>query len=110
MELKAEQIKKGLVCCTSFDDLCGECPIDQNKKDDCSCALFLEQNALALITSQEQRIKQLTEEAANWRIDAENYREELLEVTVSLKELKRKTKEKDFYGKAENYSSETKQS
>lgn len=37
-------------------------------------------NALALIKSQEQSIKELTEDAANWRIDAENYRNELEEL------------------------------
>lgn len=59
--LNAEQIIKALECCASPEYRCEECPIDQKKKDDCVCGQFLAQNALALITSQEQRIAELTQ-------------------------------------------------
>ena len=62
MELDREQIIKALECCASPEYLCEECPIDQNKKDDCICGQFLAKNALAII-------KELTEE--NERLRAE---------------------------------------
>lgn len=62
MERERDDIIKALECCASPQNLCEECPIDQKKKDDCICGQFLAKNALALITSQEQRIKELTEE------------------------------------------------
>lgn len=55
--LNAEQIKKALECCISGDD-CTICPL----RDEQSCPCVLNENALALIKSQEQRIKELTEE------------------------------------------------
>lgn len=57
--LNAEQIKKALECCISGDD-CTMCPL----LDEQSCPCVLNENALALITSQEQRIKELAEENA----------------------------------------------
>ena len=62
--LNAEQIKKALECCNS-EHSCIECPYC----DDCYDGKVCE-NALALITSQEQRIKELAEE--NERLRADN--------------------------------------
>ena len=62
MELNAEQIKKALECCASEKYICTQCPIDEKIKDDCECGNVVARNALALINSQEQRIKELTEE------------------------------------------------
>ena len=56
-ELNAEQIKKALECCISGDD-CTLCPLINEQ----SCPCVLNENALALINSQEQRIKELTED------------------------------------------------
>jgi ribosomal protein S17E len=54
--LNAEQIKKALECYVNFR--CGECPLDCAKCEEFDCV----KQALALINSQEQRIKELTEE------------------------------------------------
>ena len=62
MELNREQIIKALECCGSDVYVCQQCPIDEKIKDDCECGKLVARNALALITSQEQRIKELTEE------------------------------------------------
>ena len=60
MELNAEQIKKALECCASEEYICTQCPIDEKIKDDCECGKVVARNALSLITSHEQRIKELT--------------------------------------------------
>lgn len=59
--LNSEQIIKALECCVNVGgyrdaQYCNECPLHEER-----CALLLPQNCLALITSQEQRIKELTE-------------------------------------------------
>ena len=62
MELNAEQIKKALECCASGTSAvaCDGCPLryEEGTCDDDSN--YLLRQALALITSQEQRIKELT--------------------------------------------------
>ncbi len=92
--LNAEAVKKSLECCNSAHS-CSECPYCGNCYDGKVC-----DNALALITSQEQRIKGLTEEnerlvtaLANYEVriaeeyyTAEAY-EELREENERLKEL-----------------------
>ena len=55
--LNAETVKKALKCCDGTLAGCKECP---NYNDRYRCKI--EAEALALITSQEQRIKELTEE------------------------------------------------
>ena len=60
MELNAEQIKKALECCASEEYICTQCPIDEKIKDECECGKVVARNALALVNSQEQRIKELT--------------------------------------------------
>lgn len=64
--LNAEQVKKALECCADCGN-CKECPYDgmpyTSSKD--RCTYNLTRDALALINSQEQRIKELTEENAN---------------------------------------------
>jgi hypothetical protein len=57
MELNREQIIKALECCTSHEK-CSECPCT----DFCQGPSWLDENAFALINSQEQTIKELTEE------------------------------------------------
>lgn len=66
MELNREQIIKALECCTRSgcsDYQTKDCPL--KPYEDCSTRLAV--NALALITSQEQRIKELTEERDTFR-------------------------------------------
>ena len=55
MELNAEQIKKALGCCIEGE--CDGCTYDEQT----ACKEYILHDALALITSQEQRIKELTE-------------------------------------------------
>ena len=64
--LNAEQVKKALECCTSGNSVSAcmsGCPLYE--KEDCECInddTALLKYALALINSQEQRIKELAEE------------------------------------------------
>lgn len=60
MELNANEIKKALECCGS-NNPCGEECFGHDIKGLSECTKILAQNALALITSQEQRIGELTE-------------------------------------------------
>ena len=59
--LNAETVKKALECCNSEGHICGKCPYE-SVRIGISCRDKLIRDALALITSQEQRIKELTEE------------------------------------------------
>ena len=59
--LNAETIKKALKCCNSVGHICGKCPYE-SVCFGISCRDKLSRDALSLITSQEQRIKELTEE------------------------------------------------
>ena len=60
--LNAEQIKKALECHAGYFS-CDECPYDPYEETgERYCGCVLAKHALALITSQEQRIKELTEE------------------------------------------------
>ena len=61
MKLNAEQIKRALECCNSEGHICGKCPYE-SVRIGISCRDKLIRDALALINSQEQRIKELTEE------------------------------------------------
>ena len=60
-ELNREQIVKSLECCAKLKP-CKECPLYTYSHDDEGCKHKCIVDALALITSQEQRIKELTEE------------------------------------------------
>ena len=64
--LNAEQIKKALECCANVNcSLCDECPFVPKRdcyKGSLGCSDELHDVALALITSQEQRIKELAED------------------------------------------------
>lgn len=68
MELNAEQIKKALECCPNRS--CGvDCPYYEAE----ICTLEIMRDALALINSYEQRIKELEADCEQWRSDwAEN--------------------------------------
>jgi chromosome segregation ATPase len=82
--LNAEQIKKALECCAADDGCVGEeCPYYANCQ---FCITRISKDALALITSQEQRIKELAEKV-------ENYRNELGEVRFALAEANNDRKE-----------------
>ena len=62
MELNAETVKKALELCLAndiADSSCEKCAYQDNKKNCMDCMLH---DVLALITSQEQKIKELTEE------------------------------------------------
>ena len=76
MELNAEQIIKALECCISSDD-CTFCPL----RDEDSCPCVLKENALALITSQEQRIRDLEVELKAMRGAAYAYKMNIVELT-----------------------------
>ena len=66
--LNAEQIKKALECCTvGIGTECENCPYMLTK----FCNDTLKKNVLALITSQEQRIKELEKIAEFYRREAE---------------------------------------
>lgn len=66
--LNAETIKKALECCHSHSHKhCPECPYNEDTEK--TCFMRLMEDALALITSQEQRIKELTEENERLRAD-----------------------------------------
>lgn len=68
--LNAEQVKKALECWASGNACEGSrCELFEISPD--TCDRWLGRNALALITSQEQRIKELTEE--NERLKAQKY-------------------------------------
>jgi hypothetical protein len=68
MELNAEQVKKALECCHSHSyKNCPECPYNKDTKK--ACFMLLMEHSLALITSQEQRIKELTEQAYRLECD-----------------------------------------
>ena len=86
MELNAEQIKKAMECCGS-NNPCGEECFGHDIKGLSECTKILAQNALALINSQEQRIKELTEENEKWkwRLPIEcNYAEKITVQKVKL--------------------------
>ena len=78
MELNAEQIKKALECCSADTADCHSCPYGEFSEG--NCFDNAKKDSLALITSQEQRIKELTEEnerlrAENAKYEAENHAE-----------------------------------
>ena len=65
--LNAETVKKALECCIGDDD-CNRCPYWEGV--DVNCFDNVKSDALALINSQEQRIKELTEERKDFEIRA----------------------------------------
>ncbi len=77
--LNAEQVKKALECCGSkhYSDEkyeCKNCPLNGRSFDEGSCYdEVLHDNALALIISQEQRIKELAEENKKLTINMNAY-------------------------------------
>lgn len=64
MELNAEQIKKALECCANETEDCNNCPYWRGYDE--NCFNDLKMNALALINSQEQRIKGLETESRQY--------------------------------------------
>lgn len=63
----AEQIKKALECCHK-DSNCDGCMYGKyRRKKNGTCIELMQRDALALITSQEQRIGELTEESERLR-------------------------------------------
>ena len=67
MELNREQIVKALECCASPKQMCKDCPMPEEIKDDCRCMEVISRNALALY-------RELTEENANLRLDVSSYK------------------------------------
>lgn len=68
--LNAEQVKRGLECCANNDECVGEaCPYYTT-----GCEKNMPKEALALINSQEQRIKELTEENERLNKNLETYK------------------------------------
>ena len=83
-----EQIIKALECCGSDVYVCQQCPIDEKIKDDCECGKLVTRNALALITSQEQRIgaqdmtiSELRKRVEKAEHDADRYAQRIKELT-----------------------------
>lgn len=62
--LNAEKIKKGLKCCSEDTADCHNCPYSEFTEG--NCFDNAKKDALALITSQEQRIKELSAKVAKW--------------------------------------------
>ena len=60
MELNAEKVKKGLVYCSADTADCHDCPYGEFSEG--KCFDNVKKDALALINSYEQRIKELTED------------------------------------------------
>lgn len=56
-------IKKALECCASPTQMCKDCPMPEEVKDDCRCMETISRNALSLI-------KELTEERKDFEIRA----------------------------------------
>jgi hypothetical protein len=67
MKLNAEQIKKALECCSADTADCHSYPYSEFSEF--NCFDNAKKDALALITSQEQRIKELTEQAYRLECD-----------------------------------------
>lgn len=74
--LNAEQIKRGLEHCTATSYKCEECPYFYKSEGIKSSMEILMTDALALINSQEQRIKELGEELAKCYTDKAKLTEE----------------------------------
>ena len=90
MELNAETIKKALECCGEYTHgtTCNNCPymhIDLADNDICSNRMS--RDALALITSQEQRMKELTAENKLLNVELGNANSEILRLIERTKEL-----------------------
>lgn len=66
MELNREQIVTVLKCCASPKQVCGDCPMPQDVKDDCRCMEVISRNTLALI-------RELTEENNKLTINMNAY-------------------------------------
>ena len=103
--MEKEQIIKALECISRTGDvLCDGC--DYRKYDGLACHRIGAENALALINSQEQRIKELTEKV-------ETYRQELGKVRVALNNAnvdnKRLTEENERLNKANEVYTELEQ-
>ena len=58
------EIIKALECCGDPYDICANCPIPNDIKDDCRCGEHLANNALDLITRQQAEIEKLKEQIA----------------------------------------------
>ena len=101
MELNAEQIKKALECCkTPLASDCENCSYTGKRLEDGvyeGCVNCLVGDALALITSQEQRIKELTNDVEDWKDTAKYYRDGLAECQ---KEKTKLTEENEAWQKA----------
>jgi hypothetical protein len=72
--LNAEQVKKALECCAADDGCVGEeCPYYVNCQ---FCITRISKDVLALINSQEQRIKELVEDLHATRTELTRVQEE----------------------------------
>ena len=85
MELNREQIIKALECCTKDRKSCKGCPLNNWNE---LCVELILKNALALITSQEQRIgaqdmtiSELRKRAEKAEHDADRYSQKIKELT-----------------------------
>lgn len=56
MELNRVQIEKVLECCASPMQMCKDCPMPEETKDDCRCMETISRNALAYFKAQERKI------------------------------------------------------
>ena len=83
--MENNDIKKALECCTSGRP-CRECAYKGKSTDTFGCRKKCLIDALALITSQEQRIKELTEENARLRAELEQRPPKLIITKLPKKE------------------------
>jgi hypothetical protein len=88
--LNAETIKKALECCSDYTNSCRICPYFSK-----SCTYRLSKDALALINSQEQRIKEL--EAETKRLESLCVSKDIIIGDLS-KENERLRADKDYWG------------
>jgi hypothetical protein len=58
-ELKPEDVMRALECCASPTQICKECPMPQEVKDDCRCMETISRNTLALLREKDAEIERL---------------------------------------------------
>lgn len=76
-----EQIIKAWECCGSTTYRCDECPIDQQKKDDCICGGYLAQCTLALY-------RELTKENEGLKAENERAHQAYYEIACEVADLR----------------------
>lgn len=63
-ELNRDQVVKALECCASPTNMCKDCPMPEEVKDDCRCMETISRNALALIKELAEENKAISDRYA----------------------------------------------